>query len=191
MPHTVHTILFTGHRLDDDNRPVPRFPRQMEPPAHAAIRGSVRALLRKHGAAIGIAGGASGGDILFHEVCGELGVPSRVYLPLPIDRFVAQSVAPAGEEWVRRFEAIAARVPVIVEPGPAEARAQDEGRAWERHNLTLLTHALEHGPDHVTVLALWNREPGDGRGGTEHLVEQARAEGVDVRILDTRTLFDL
>jgi hypothetical protein len=186
----VQTILFTGHRLDDANRPVPRFPPQMEASAHAAIRGSVRAILREHGSGLGIAGGASGGDILFHEVCAELGVPTRLYLPLPMERFVAESVAPAGEEWVRRFRAIAARVPVIVEP-PSPTGDEHSDGPWERINLQLLAHALEQGASHVTVLALWNRRPGDGRGGTEHLVEQARAQGVDVRILDTNTIFDL
>jgi len=150
----------------------------------------VRAILREHGTALGMAGGASGGDILFHEVCAELGVPSRLYLPLPVDRFVAESVAPAGEEWVQRFGRIAAHVPVIVEPPFSSGDVQGNS-PWERINLQLLAHALEHGPSHVTVLALWNRQHGDGRGGTEHLVEQARAQGVDVRILDTNTIFDL
>jgi predicted DNA-binding transcriptional regulator AlpA len=41
-----------------------------------------------------VAGGASGGDILFHEVCGELGVPTRLYLALPPESYVTESVAP-------------------------------------------------------------------------------------------------
>jgi hypothetical protein len=183
----VHTILFAGHRLDDAARPVPRFPARMEPSAHAAVLGAVRAIALEHGSVVGMAGGASGGDILFHEVCGELGVPSRLYLPLPIEKFISESVAPAGPDWVRRFNAIAARVPVIVEP-PA-ASDDGEGFAWRENNLRLLAHALEEGPGHATLLALWNRQPGDGAGGTDDLVTRARAEGVDVRIVDTRALF--
>ena len=187
----MQTILFAGHRLDDLDRPVPRFPPEMELSARAAIRGSVRAILDEHGSALGMAGGASGGDILFHEVCAELGIPTRLYLPLPAARFVAESVAPAGDDWVQRFNAIAARVPVLVEPPSSVAREGGDDGAWEQNNQQLLAHALEHGATHVTVLALWNRQPGDGRGGTDDLVAQARAHGVDVRILDTRMIFDL
>jgi hypothetical protein len=187
----VHTILFTGHRLDDEDRAVARFPREMEPAAHDAILQGVEAIVRDHGTAQGIAAGASGGDILFHEVCAELGIPSRVYLPLPVPAFVRVSVAPAGEAWVRRFEAVAARVPVIVESRIRRRHPPAEVSSWDISNLRLLAHATEDGSGHATVLALWNREPGDGRGGTGDLVAQAEARGIEVRILDTRTIFDM
>jgi hypothetical protein len=35
------------------------------------------------GPAIAIAGGASGGDLLFLEVCEELGIERRMYLVIP------------------------------------------------------------------------------------------------------------
>jgi len=43
----------------------------------------------------------------------------------------------------------------------------------------------------VVLLALWNGRAGDGRGGTEHMVERVRAEGGEVDILDTGSLFGL
>ena len=54
------------------------------------------------------AGGASGGDILFHEVCAELSVPTTLWLALPPDRYVMESVAPAGPDWVPRFHLVQA-----------------------------------------------------------------------------------
>jgi hypothetical protein len=61
------TILFTGHQVDAPGRKEPRFPADKEPIARAAIREAVEREPARHGKAIGIAGAASGGDILFHE----------------------------------------------------------------------------------------------------------------------------
>ena len=92
---------------------------------------------------------------------------------------------------MRRFEAVAARVPVIVEPRTRPRPASAQVTPWEISNRRLLAHATEDGTGHATVLALWNHEPGDGRGGTGDLVAQAHARGIEVRVLDTRTIFDL
>jgi len=185
----MRTILFTGHRLDEDDRPVARFPRIMEASARGAITDAVAAILHEYGTASGIAGGASGADILFHEVCAQLGVPTRLYLPLATERFVAESVAPAGDDWVQRFHAIAARVPVVIaSAAPLHEVGGDSSATWVRNNQWLLDRAVDQGGELVTVLALWNGERGDDRGGTAHLVETARARGLEVRIIDTRTL---
>ena len=188
----MRTILFGGHRLDEDGRPTARFPRVMEASARAAIADAVTAILGEYGMVAGIAGGASGADILFHEVCAQLGVPTRLYLPLPPERFVAESVAPAGGEWVQRFHAIAARVPVVIASATlVHADGGDQSATWEQNNQWLLDRALEHGLEHVTVLVLWNGERGDNRGGTAHLVKAARARGFEVRVIDTRTIFEM
>src|SRR4051794_259116 len=74
-------LLFTGHRVDDEDRiakgRTPRFPRtpQAEDAARDAIAASIqRALGSPRDVAFGIAGGASGGDILFHETCKQAGI---------------------------------------------------------------------------------------------------------------------
>ena len=61
----------------------------------------------------GIGGGASGGDILFHEVCAELGIPTGLYLAVPADAFCAASVRDAGPEWERRFYALVQKHPEL------------------------------------------------------------------------------
>ncbi len=87
--------------IDAADRKAPRFPPRAEAAARTAIRESVLRL-RDAGASpmVGVAGGASGGDLLFHEVCAELGVATRLRLALPVEEFIATSVAPAGEGWV-------------------------------------------------------------------------------------------
>jgi hypothetical protein len=52
---------------------------------------------------IGIAGGACGGDILFHEVCEELKIPTRLFLAVTKEHFVVESVRRGGPAWVERF----------------------------------------------------------------------------------------
>src|SRR5215208_4043824 len=69
----AHVLLFTGHRIDSPRRKKPRFPADKEGAARLAIKNVVeKELARVGGEVIGIAGGASGGDILFHEVCTDL-----------------------------------------------------------------------------------------------------------------------
>jgi len=46
----------------------------------------------------GIAGGACGSDILFHEVCESLGIPTQLFLALPKDKFHVESVDRAGRD---------------------------------------------------------------------------------------------
>jgi hypothetical protein len=103
-PTLRQAIVFTGHMIDAPGREKPRFPLEAEAKARGMIREEVNRLLRLYpGNALGVAGGASGGDVLFHEVCRELGVPTRVLLTLPENLFVEHSVAPAGRLWCDRF----------------------------------------------------------------------------------------
>jgi hypothetical protein len=188
-------IAFTGHRIDDPDREAkglaPRFPRAMEATARAAIRRVVeRERAGAGGALLGVAGGASGGDILFHEVCGELGIPTRLYLALPRDPYVAASVQSAGPEWVRRFDRLyEVLTPMVLAKSPGEAGDD----VWQRNNLWILGHALDQAGDgrRLTLIALWNGKRGDGPGGTEDMVNQARRRGARTVILDTEQLFGL
>jgi hypothetical protein len=52
----------------------------------------------------------------------------------------------------------------------------------------MLHNALAHGASHMTLLALWNGEGGDGPGGTEHLVGESRQRGARTIVLDTADL---
>jgi class 3 adenylate cyclase len=56
---------------------------------------------------------ASGPDILFAEALLGRGVALNVVLPFAADDFVEQSVRPAGEDWVARFEACLAAAKTV------------------------------------------------------------------------------
>ena len=52
----------------------------------------------------------------------------------------------------------------------------------------MLDTALGFGASRLRLICLWDGGGGDGPGGTDHLVEQARRQGVPVTWIDTRRL---
>ncbi len=189
-------VLFTGHMIDAPGRKARRFPPDREATAREAIRSALAAELALTGSIeIGIAGGANGGDLLFHEVCAELGVATRLYLTLPPSQFVVESVQQAGPDWVERFRRACERLPqrelARTKELPGWLAGKPRYDIWQRSNLWMLHAALALGRDQVTLIALWDGEKGDGPGGTEHMVAKARARGAKVVILDTQELFGL
>jgi hypothetical protein len=197
-PRFHRAIVFTGHMIDAPDRPKPRFPPDKETVAGKAIRDALAALAnREPERCIGFAGGASGGDLLFHEACQSLGIESRLRLAMPVDAFIEHSVAPADADWEQRFHKLVARQKDTLkilnasDPLPAWVTPKEDLNVWARTNIWLLQEALSSGAPEVHLLALWNGDAGDGPGGTGHLIELARQQGVSTDILDTKKLFGL
>ena len=187
-PRPSRVLLFTGHRLDVPGRTAPRFPAAAEPLAGELIAGAIADELDgAAGPLAGLAGGASGGDILFHEAAERLGVPTELYLALPPDDYCAASVADAGPGWVTRFTALCDGLPIRLLPEgmPRDALGLS---VWERSNLWMLDSAFEWTAGGVAVIALWDGQESDGPGGTADMVARARARGARVRLLDAGRL---
>src|SRR5262249_38748318 len=109
-PAPAAILLFCGYALDGEGTPA-HFPPDKEPAARAAIREKVRELAGPEaGRTLGMAGGACGGDLLFHEVCEDLNIPTELFLPLPREKYAAQRV----RAWGERFDRVHARGPVRV-----------------------------------------------------------------------------
>jgi hypothetical protein len=198
VPQFQRAIVFTGHMVDAAGRPNPRFPQAKVDVAAAAIRDALKDLAGGEPAScLGFAGGASGGDLLFHEVCADLGIVSRLRLTLPAGPFIAQSVAPADADWVSRFHAASRRLEDTLEILSADQQLplwltrKKDYNVWGRTNVWLLEEGMASGAPEVHLLALWNGEAGDGPGGTAHLIELAEEEGVSTHILNTKKLFGL
>src|SRR6185503_437412 len=86
-------LLFTGHMIDAPGRAEPRFPPEKVEVAKQKIAEAVEAEKQAAGGiAYGIAGCASGGDILFHQVCEAMGIPTRIFLALPRELYIRESV---------------------------------------------------------------------------------------------------
>ena len=203
-------LIFTGHMIDAEDRERPRFPADKEAVARQKIKEAVEAEKKiGEGVAFGIAGGASGGDILFHEVCHDLGIPTHLYLALPPGPYVTKSVSKAGPDWVQRFRDLYARllneerVRVLSqmedEPKdekeylPAWLRSKPNYNMWQRNNLWMLHNALTAGGDDcVTLIALWDCEAtGDGPGGTSDLVAKVDKRGAKAIVINTKKEFGL
>ena len=182
-----HAIVFSGHMADAPGRRVPRFPAALWPAARSAIDAALDQLAAGP-RDLALTQGAAGGDLLFAEACAARGVPLQFLLPLPEPRFIEGSVAPSGAHWVQRYHALREHLlqpPAIL---AQQADPTDPEDAFERCNRWLLDTALGCGSQGMQLIGLWNGEAGDGRGGTAHMMDEARRRGGQVTWIDTRTL---
>lgn len=177
-------LVFTGHMVDAPGRKTPRFPNTQA--AETQARRLIHEAVTKEAEAateglIGIAGGACGGDILFHEVCEALGIETRLLLALPATMFCASSVEHGGPDWVERYNRLCerkqARVLSEEKELPRWLRSKAAYSIWQRNNLWILFNALSLNSRNLTLIALWDGGPADGPGGTEDLVQQVKARG--------------
>lgn len=194
-PVPGRVLLFTGHMIDAPGRPSPRFPptKAAEAEARRVIQASIAAEVQlTSGTVVGLAGGACGGDILFHEICEELGIESRLYLALPKGAFSATSVQHAGKDWVERYDTLCARITPRVlaasEELPVWIRGRKDYSIWQRNNLWILFNALALDAKSLTLIALWDNGPADGPGGTKDLVAQVTDRGHKVDRLSAEQL---
>jgi hypothetical protein len=190
------TVLFTGHMIDEPGRNPPRFPNSLTASVRAAIKGRLQQEQgRTDGTLVAVASGASGGDLLFHEVCAELGIEHRLYLPLPPDRFRNESVSPAGREWEDRFDQLLAQCKtcnrMAASPDlPVWLSAKKGYTGWQRANLWLVHEALALDADNFTLLALWDGVKTDGLGGTSHTRMLAQQYGAAIVTIYTGDLLN-
>jgi hypothetical protein len=138
---------------------------------------------------LGLTQGSSGGDLLFAESCLDRGARVRLMLPEAEDAFLEESVRASdeGEQWVRRYHAVKARLdapPAILPEAPGTGRA---GR-FERCNRWLLETALGWGRERFCFICLWDGGPSGGAGGTADFVDDVRRRGLPVIWLDARLL---
>jgi hypothetical protein len=167
-------ILFSGLMI---NKPG-RFEAHQEASAKANIKAALSELLQNHGNTLfGLAGGACGGDILFHEACAELGIESRLYLCLPKSKFEKTSVESGGRQWVERLTTIYNRVlsasqtnPYALQTLEPEDRLPDyvvdqNTSFWVRANRWLTHSAMAQSHSRPRILLLTDGQVGTP-GGT-------------------------
>jgi SMODS and SLOG-associating 2TM effector domain 1/Protein of unknown function (DUF4231)/Tetratricopeptide Repeats-Sensor len=197
----IHPVVFAGHMIDAPGRAHPRFPADREDTAKAAILaaiGDIDAVTQnRQERIVGLAGASDGGDLLFHEACHELGIETRVFLPVPERAYRTTAVSGQASRWADRYHAAlrnAAKVFTLAGtealPGWLQTRAGYS--VWQRNNRWILDHAWAITADNrVTVLALWNGEVGDGPGGVADMVATAQERGAEVVTLDSVAMFGL
>jgi hypothetical protein len=179
-----HSILFTGHMIDEKEREESRFPARKEMLVKAEILQKlveVKAKTKK--LLIGIAGGACGGDILFHETCKKIGIHTEMYLALPPEEYKKRSVSFAGPEWVTRFDFLTKNLLVHVLPDSKNIDKQNN--LWAATNLWMLDNAIEIGNNDITLIALWDGKDSDLEGGTKHMIDtfETKVKGIKPEII--------
>ncbi|MCU1689306.1 MAG: hypothetical protein JWN20_1234 [Jatrophihabitantaceae bacterium] len=117
---------------------------------------------------------AEGADrLVARAVLDRPGGALEVLLPLRVSDYLTDFATPASRAEFRELLAAARSVAVV--PGDEPSRAA----AYER-----VGRAVVDGCD--VLIALWDGEPGAGRGGTAEIVHYARANGVPVEIVAVR-----
>ncbi|WP_374172684.1 hypothetical protein [Flavobacterium tructae] len=176
----TYTIVFTGHMIDAPDRKEPRFPAFKEAPVKQRIYRLLQEKKNSGKMLKGIAGGACGGDILFHEACLLLGIPSEIYLALPVSDFKKKSVSFAGGDWEQRFDRLINILPVYFVP------AGSKKDVWQAANEYMLGQALHNGNDNTELLVLWDIESEKKSGGTLEMAEAAKQKGIAVTEIDIK-----
>jgi len=180
--------------IDEENRPKKRFPPDLEDKVKEAIKKEVLNQKKLSDLPLfGIAGGACGGDILFHEVCREFQIPTKLFLALPKEKFVQHSINFAGKSWRKRFENLLDYLPVEVfsdEKSHCYIEASNETGLWELNNLWLLNYALKNSKSTITLIALWDEKISNKVGGTEHMVREAKAKAIEIKIINPTSLIN-
>jgi hypothetical protein len=193
-----HLVVFTGHSIDRAGAP-PRFPAAAEAKARkliaARLQASVQGLAEGERLTV-LASAAPGADILAHEVCAELGVRSRLCLPMPAEAVAREAFAEA-DSWRTRFLAVvkAHEADLLQLADDAELPRWLQGRAgidpWERGNRWVMQLAQSWGAQRVTLLALWDGQDDGRTGGTAHMVRMARDLGrFELEIIDSQQLLN-
>ncbi len=175
-------ILFTGHMIDAPNRPVARFPAYKEEVAQKAIFNWLKACQKEYRYLKGISSAASGGDILFLEACIRLNIAAEIYLAAPVEEFKKASVSFAGTDWTKRFDKLISTTPYHI----LNSNQKSKENIWEQTNDMMLQKALASG--NFILLALWDTNKGDGRGGTACMVEKAKKAGGKIDVINITAL---
>jgi len=175
----ARVILFSSRPVAANGDVAPQFPKPMAEAACAKIREILQQEKdRTDGEVLGIGSGASGGDILFHEMCTEVGLSSRLFLPLPHDAFRTASVSPAGREWEDLFDQLLKRSGsyrwlASSETVPIWLSTKKDYTPWQRGSLWLIHEALAIGAKYLTVVTLL--EEGENRWFRRYVAEYGAA----------------
>jgi hypothetical protein len=190
----LHVVLFAGHRVDAPGRVTARFPAQQESQAKHLIRESLCAL-GQDDRFLGLASAAPGADILFHEVCAEIGLPNTLCLPMPAADYARLEFKDL-DTWRSRFLTLQRGQQRVLELSDREGLPKwlhgSRTDPWERGNRWVLQMALTAEAARITLIALWDgKDEGDAPGGTAHMVRLARDAGrIDVKIIDAKRLLE-
>ncbi|HCR70660.1 MAG TPA: hypothetical protein DIW23_04375 [Anaerolineae bacterium] len=149
-------ILFTGYMVDYSGKEKKTLPPEKENELRQEIRKKIEKMHPTPNDRAFLSGLSAGSEIIFAEVCIELGLKVKAYLPLAESAYVREFISPAGEGWVDRFYKVRNH-PFVDEINHVEALGQPkEGDdLYERNNRWALYSAMGRGGiENVRLIAV-------------------------------------
>ncbi len=184
------TFLFAGYMIDHPGKEKKNFPADKENEIRQEISKKLQELKINANDSAFVSGLSAGSEIIFAEVCAEMGIKVKAFLPLPESAYIRQFVSLGGDDWVDRFYKIRNHSLVTefyqVENVGAPKAGNDP---YERNNRWTLYSALGHGVDKVILIALWNSygdKPKDRDARLVlHMIELMRETGGAIEQIST------
>lgn len=172
-------VIFTGHRIDSEDRGTPRFPDEKQ----EYVRKQIARKLDLENAAIAYSSAASGADIIFLEEMLARGGEINIVLPFEHEHFVAESVANDNRgNWIERFENVVNRAAGVKVLGHFNEKI-DMANHFEFANLYIYGAAkarCKQLSSELVTLAVWDGQSVVAKGGTACAVSNWQRLGHDV-----------
>jgi hypothetical protein len=172
-------VFFCGHRVTDTPASA-GLSRRTE----AAVKTAISEVINRYRPGCGYGALASGADILWAEALLTSGAELQVVLPCVLEEFVRRSVAPAGADWIARFDRCLERA-TAVHHATEEATLTDD--VLFRYGSELaMGLALLRGrylDAEVRQLAVWDGLPARGAAGTAIDVNTWSSQGRPVTVI--------
>jgi tetratricopeptide (TPR) repeat protein len=173
FPPAQRAAAFTGHRAG------PRLPEERM----AELRQRIDEVLDEHEVRFGFCSAASGSDLLFIDALLERGAEVRVFLPVPRDRFIEQSVGP-DPRWIDQFNRTLARLgPGRIIELPEAVLSDGDPSAFVTCNEVLQDSARRHAallgepPMLIAVVAADSEQQNAALGGSAHAIRMWLGRG--------------
>lgn len=185
----ARVVLFSGHMIDPPDRAQRRFPESSADAAGQRIAEELDRLGAGLGD-LGVAQAACGGDLLFIRACLVRGMRLEIYLPQREPDFLRDSVSYGAAHWQDEYDTVKSHADAMFRIMPDDLGPTPEGiNLYDRCNRWMLYSGLSNGLAKVSFVTLWDGKPGDGPGGSEHMVGLVRKlTGRQPVIIDPATL---
>jgi class 3 adenylate cyclase len=163
-PAVIH---YAGHIIAAPGA-AGRFPATAE----AVVAARISDLLAARNVGFGYGSLAAGADILFAEALLARRAQLHVLLPFRLDDFIAESVRPAGQQWIKRFEACLANAKSVRFATEDEYLGDDTLYVYcSRLGMGLSVLASQHLFAPIEQIVVWDGRPAAGNVGTAVDVE--------------------
>ena len=194
-PRFGKVAVASGHMTDAPDRTAKGLSERFPEIKVEAVREKMARQLDEWGVGardLAVCGGARGADIIFAELCSERGVQVWLFLALPVEEFVEESVRSHGTDWERRFRDLSAResVKTFLPSDRPELRPEGES-VFAANNLRMLDAARAAAGDSPDIYAvlIWDERPtGDGPGGTSDFAARVKKIGGRLSVINPTKL---